>query len=52
MNRIATMLNSGMIPTENSDIIHRFLLRKQGQGKRFELKKIKARMVTESSAAK
>ena len=27
VNRIRTMLNLGMIPTGNSDIIHRFLLR-------------------------
>ena len=28
VNRITTMLNSGMIPTGKSDIIHRFLLGK------------------------
>ena len=30
--KITTMLNSGMIPTGNSDIIHRFLLRKTRPG--------------------
>ena len=32
VNRIMTMLNSGMIPLGNSDIIHRFLLRKTRPG--------------------
>ena len=49
VTRITTMLNSGMIPTGKRDIIRRFL---QGQGKRFGLGKIKAGMVSASSAAK
>ena len=32
VNRRTTMLNSSMIPTENSDIIHRFLLGKTRPG--------------------
>ena len=32
VNRIKAMPNSGMIPTRNSDIIHRFLLGKTRLG--------------------
>ena len=32
VNRITTMFNSGMIPRGNSDILHRFLLRKTRPG--------------------
>ena len=46
VNRITTMLNSGMIPTGNSDTLYRFLLGKTRPGK------IKAGIVTTSSAAK
>ena len=34
VNRITTMLNSGMIPSGNNDIVHRFLLGKKSQVQR------------------
>ena len=36
VNRITSMLDSGMIPTGNSDIIHRFLLKKKGPGEEIQ----------------
>ena len=37
VNKITPMLDSGMIPTGNSDIIHRFLLRKTRPGEEIRM---------------
>ena len=52
VNRITTMFNSGMIPPENSDIVHRFYSGNQGQVQRFGGGRTKAGMVTASSTVK
>ena len=52
VNKITAMLNSGMIPPENNDMIHRFLLRKTSQVQRFERGRTKAGMATASNTAR
>ena len=53
VNRITTMLEYGMIPPGNSDIIHRFLLWKTRQGEEIRtLRRTRTGTAIVNSAAK
>ena len=52
VTRIMTMLNTGMIPTGNSDIIHRFLLGKTRPGEEIQNWKTKTGMDSANNAAR
>ena len=52
VNRVTTMLCSGMIPPGNSDILHRFLLVKSDRVKKFGNGRTRIRTAIVNSAAK